>query len=251
MFLKNILHWVYFFVGFSIFFFVFGLKEVLFFGRSYFLPIPTENSFSVQVFKLIQHNFVPPGVQVIATNPISGFITQLEIALILAFIFSSPFFLYATIKYILPALFEHERKIILKSLTLSAILFGLGCLFAYYYMIPLTFKFMYPFTTSLGVVPFFQLDSFMSWAISILMVTGVIFLLPIFMLILSFLGIVKPDFWRKKWRPAFVFLLIFSAVITPDQTGITMVLLFVPLAVLYALGSLLASRHKSAGSECA
>lgn len=244
IFVKGILHWIYFFLGFSFFFFVFGLKEISIFGKIYHLPLPTEGSFSVQVFKIIQNNFIPSGVSIIVTNPWSGFIVQLEIAMTLAFIFTLPIFLYKIIKYISPALFEHEKKAIWKSLILSTGLFILGTLFAYYYMIPLTFKFMYPFSISLGVLPFFSLDAFISWVLCILIATGITFLLPVFMIILSFFGIISPNFWKEKWKQALIFLLIFCAVITPDQTGVTMILLFIPLAVLYAAGAMLSANNK-------
>ncbi|MCX6731838.1 MAG: twin-arginine translocase subunit TatC [Candidatus Parcubacteria bacterium] len=242
IFVKNILYWIFSFVGFSFFFFIFGLKKAAIFGKNYFLPLPTENSFSVQVFKMMERNFMPSGVQLIVTNPWSGFIVQLEIAIILAFIVTFPLFLYKIIKYISPALFEHEKKAILKTTAAFTVLFISGCLFAYYYMIPLTFKFMYPFATSLGIVTFFSLDTFMAWVITILITTGIIFLLPIFIIVLTYLRIVNPDFWRKKWRPAFLSLLIFCAIITPDQTGVTMMLLFVPLAILYTGGAILAGK---------
>src|SRR3989344_68857 len=215
IFIKNIAPWLYSLIGFSAF-------------------------FSVQVFKIIEREFVPPGVQLMVTNPWSGFIAQLKIVVVLAFIVTLPFFLYRVIKWSSPALFKHEKKAVFRSVIMFTVLFMLGCLFAYYYMIPLTFKFMYPFASSLGVITFFALDAFMSWVIAILITNGITFLLPIFMLVLSSLGIVSPIFWRKKWRFAFLCLLIFSAIITPDQTGVTMILLFAPLAGLYMVGSLLA-----------
>ena len=242
IFIKNIAPWLYSLIVFSLFFSIFGLHKVTIYSRDLILPVFSDNSFSVQVFKMIERDFVPPGVQLIVTNPWSGFIAQLEIVIILAFIVTLPFLLYKIIQYCSPALFRHEKKAVFKSIVLFTVLFVSGCLFAYYYMIPLTFKFMYPFASSLGVITFFALDAFMSWVIAILITNGVTFLLPIFMLVLSSLRIVDPDFWRKKWRFAFLCLLIFSAIITPDQTGVTMILLFAPLSVLYMGGSLLARK---------
>jgi sec-independent protein translocase protein TatC len=242
LFAKSLLHWLYAFIGSTLFFFAFGLHAVTLYGRNFILPVFSEDSFSVQLFKIMQHDFMPTGVTLIVTNPMSAFIVQLEIALTLAFVVVSPLLLYKITKYISPALFEHEKKAIFKALTLSSALFISGCLFAYYYMIPLTFKFMYPFTIALEVTPFFTLDAFMSWVIGILLATGITFLLPVFMVALSYVGIVSPEYWKSKWRYAFVFLLIFSAVITPDQTGITMLLLFIPLVALYIAGALLAGR---------
>ena len=200
IFIKNIASWFYVLIGFSLFFSIFSLHRVVIYSRELVLPIISDDSFAIQVFKMIERDFVPKGVQLIVTNPWSGFIAQLEIVIILAFIVTLPLLLYKIIKYSSPALFEHEKKAILKSITLFTVLFVSGCLFAYYFMIPLTFKFMYPFASSLGVMTFFSLEAFMAWVIAILITNGVTFLLPIFMLVLSSLGVVSPDFWRKKWK---------------------------------------------------
>jgi len=242
IFVKNIALWIYSFIGFSLFFYSFGLGKAEIFGRIFIVPIFSKNSFAVQVFKIIERDLLPPGVQLIVTDPWGGFIAQVEIAVVLAFIVTLPFLLYRIMKYCSPALFDHEKRAMLKSVAMFSILFMTGGLFAYYYMIPLTFRFMYPFAASLGIITFFSLDAFMSWVIAILITTGVIFLLPIFMTTLSYLRIISPDFWKAQWRFSLVCLLVFSAVITPDQTGVTMILLFTPLATLYWGGSVLAGR---------
>jgi sec-independent protein translocase protein TatC len=111
-------------------------------------------------------------------------------------------------------------------------------------LIPATFKILYPFATNIGATPFFSLEEFMSSVFSLMVITGIMFLLPIFMVLLSFLGIVKPDFWISKLRFAALFFLIFTAIITPDGTGITMLILFFPLIGLYLIGCLLTGRFK-------
>lgn len=242
IFIKHIAHWLYALVGFSFLFYLFGLKKVAIYGKSFILPVPSDNSLPVQVFKMVKHDLLPEGVQLIVTNPWGGFIAQLQITFILAFIVTFPFLLYKIMRYISPALFAHEKKAMLKTVVMFTVLFMLGNLFAYYYMLPMTFKFMYPFAASLETITFFSLDAFMSWVIAILITTGVIFLLPVFMTVLSYLGLVSSDFWKEKWRFSFLCLLIFSAIITPDGTGISMILLFAPLAVLYMGGSMLAGK---------
>lgn len=242
IFIKSIASWIYALIGFSFFFALFGLHQVVIYGKNIPLPVFSKDSFAVQAFKVIERAFLPEGVRLIVTNPWSGFVAQLELVLIMAFVVTFPFLLYKVIGYCSPALFRHERKAVLKATFLCTGLFVLGGLFAFYYMIPMTFEFMYPFASSLGIITFFALDAFMSWVLSILITTGVIFLLPIFMIVLSAMGVVPPDFWKRKWQPALLCLLIFSAIITPDQTGVTMVVLFTPLAVLYMGGSVMARR---------
>ena len=243
------MHLTYAFFALVLFFFVFGLHIVTIHNINFVAPTFYGDTFPVQVFKIIQRDFMPTGVKLIVTNPLSGFMAQLEIVLIMTFLCVAPFLFYKLVRYVSPALFWHEKRQIVKSLFFSTLLFVLGCLFAYYYMIPLTFKFMYPFTTDLGITPFFLLDSFMSWVVCIAIATGITFLLPVFMILLSSLGIVKPKFWRTRWRHALVILLIFCAVITPDQTGFTMVILFIPLSILYVIGIFLTARLESRDVE--
>jgi len=218
---KTFLPWLYVFLAFTIFFFI--------------LPSPL-NSFSAQFFYKIQEYLLPKGMQLIATNPLTPFLAQMTVALFLGFILTLPFLLYKIIKYLLPALYEHERKTIAKILIPSLILFISGCLFAYLSLIPLTFKLLYPFAKVMGVTQFFAINEFITLTLAFMVAVGVIFLFPVFMVLLSYFGIIKVDFWKKNWRYAILIILIFTAVITPDNSGITMFLLFFPLTGLYFLG---------------
>lgn len=221
-FLKSILYWIYSLFGFSFFFFTSG--------------------FSVQVFQKIQSDLLPPDVHLVVTNPMSAFVSQILLSLLLAFIITFPLFLYKIMQYLSPALFKHEKKLIFQSLLPAILLFFSGCSFAYYFLIPATFKILYPYAVVIGAVPFFSVNEFVSSVLGLMIATGIMFLLPLFMVILSFIGLVKSAIWRNKWRYALLFFLIFTAIITPDGTGITMALLFFPMAGLYFTGCILTSR---------
>src|SRR5258708_2460398 len=108
-FVRNIFSVIYVFLGSSIFFFAFGLKKISIHGSGYFLPFPSENSFSVQIFNHVKRHLLPQSVQLIVTSPLSAFIVQTELALLLGFILTFPFLIYKIIRYISPALFPKER----------------------------------------------------------------------------------------------------------------------------------------------
>src|SRR3989344_4111715 len=110
IFSKHILHRIYFLIGFSFFFFGFGLKEVAVFGKDLFLPLPAENSFSVLVFNKIRLDLLPQDVQLVVTNPMSAFVSQILLSILLSFLLTVPFLIYKIITYLHPALFLHERK---------------------------------------------------------------------------------------------------------------------------------------------
>jgi len=225
-FIKNIMVWLYFLLGFSFFFFL----------------IPAGHTLSVIIFEKIKHDLLPDEVQLIVTNPLSAFLAQVQVSLLMAFIATLPIFLYRMMKYFLPALFDKERKVVMWILSVSTFLFFIGCTFAYLFLIPITFKVLYPYATVIGAVPFFSVGEFISSVFSLMIAVGVMFLLPIFMALLNFLNIVGTDFWKSKWRYAFVLFLVFSAIITPDGTGITMVMLIVPLMILYGLGMIISRK---------
>lgn len=236
IFVRNILHWVYAFVGSSFFFFFFGPEETVVFGKRCFLPVFTQQSFSSLFFNKITDDLLPDGVQLVVTNPMSAFLSQILFSILLGFLLTLPYFLYKIILYLSPALFPREKRVVLWTLFPFFLLFISGSAFAYYYIVPATFSVFYPYATAIGAVTFFSLDEFTYYVFSLMISVGVMFLLPLFMIILSVIGIIKPEFWKKKWRHATLFFLIVSAIITPDGTGITMVMLFVPLAALYFAG---------------
>lgn len=233
---KGIIYCLAVFLFLALFFFAFGVKQVSFLGLNFFLPLPTWHSFSVLFFEQIQKDLVPIGVELIAINPLSAFLAQAIIALCLAFIIGFPFFLYQFIKYLFPAFSQQEKNKIIKAWIPSLFLFIVGCFFAYFLLIPTTLKILYGFPVVMELRPFFVADEFILFVLGLMLVTGIMFLLPIFMVLLSWLGIVKKDFWKSNWRYAISIFLLFSAIITPDGSGITMFMLSVPLAGLYFLG---------------
>lgn len=231
----------------SLFFFAFGPREIDFSGTKLFLPWPTFRSFSVLVFDRIQGDLVPAEVELIVTNPLSAFLTQVIISLFLSSFIILPFFLYRLIKYLSPALSQTEKKKNIKVLLPSLLLFLAGCFFAYFLVIPATLKILYIYPVVMGVTPFFSVNEFIVFVLGLTIATGVMFLLPIFMILMSRLGIVDKNFWKKNWRYAVLIFLIFSAIITPDGSGLTMIMLSVPLFCLYFLGYLFIPKQKKVG----
>src|SRR3989344_4430660 len=242
IFIKSILYWIYSFIGFSFFFFLFGFKDVTIYGEDYILLLPTNYSFSVQFFNRVRDDLLPQGVELITTNPMSAFVSQILFSALLSFLLTTPFLLYKIISYIRPALFPHERRAVLWSLLPMVLLFFSGAMFSYFFLIPATFKVLYPYATVIGVIPFFSINEFIYYIFSLMFAVGLMFLLPLFMILLSIIGIIEADFWRRKWRHAFLFFLILSAIITPDGTGITMAILLVPLVALYFAGYVFANK---------
>ena len=241
---KVFLSWIIILFLLSVFFFGFGLQQAEVFGQIIYYPHPSLHSISAYFLETASRNLLPEGVKIVTLNPLNAFLALMVISLLSAFIVSFPFFLYKLIRYLSPALEQKEKKAVFKVLFPSAFLFIGGCFFAYFLLIPLTFRALYSFAAVIGAEEFFYVMQFVTLVLGLMVVAGIIFLLPVFMGLLVKFGIVEGGFWKKNWRYAIFIFLVFSAIITPDGTGITMMILFVPLTGLYFLGTIVTTKNK-------
>ena len=95
------------------------------------------------------------------------------------------------------------------------------------------------YISSLDVATYFEINEFISFVLALTLASGLAFMLPIFMRTLSSLGIVESSFWIRNFKYSLIAIVIFTAIITPDGTGVTMLMLSIPLISLYLLGWLL------------
>ncbi len=242
----HLLSWFVFLLILIIFFFSFGMREISLYGKELFVPLPTaSSSFAAAFFEYLHTNLVPKGVTLIVTNPLTAFIAQIKTAFFLAFIVSFPFLLQSVITYFAPALYWHERRSFFIIFTSTVALFIGGVLFSYVIVIPPTFRILYEYTDSLGATPFFEAGEFLTLVFGLSFAVGIMFLLPIFMYLLYRLGIVPDNFWSKHWRYALFSFLLVSAIITPDGSGVSMLLLTTPLIALYGLGTIISNNRSS------
>ncbi len=242
MFVGNFTEWLLLLLVFTIFFFAFGIHNITIFGYTFSVPMLSRESFSVQFFDRMVYDLVPNGVTLMVTNPLTAFIAQTKIAVFLAFIFTFPVLIFRLLKYFSPALHKHERIAVFAFALPTAILFALGVVFSYVVMIKPTFSILYSYTGSMGAVPFFTVNEFVNLVLAFSIASGLLFLLPIVMVLLTRFGIVTYDFWKSQWRYAIIVFLIVSAIITPDGSGVTMMLLSAPMAGLYGVGLFVSQR---------
>ncbi|MGB3988885.1 MAG: twin-arginine translocase subunit TatC [Minisyncoccales bacterium] len=233
---KSILNWVYTFLTATVIAFAFGVENILIFGKELTVPFFSYRSFAVIFFDKISRDLLPEGVELIVTGPMEAFWAQVGISFFLAFIATLPVLLFCVLKFLFPAFTSAEKRTTFKVLIPSIILFFSGAIFSYYYLIPATIDILYLFVFNIGAASFFSVKEFVSMVLLLIFGIGTVFMLPIFMVLLSSLGIINPNFWKENWRYSFLFFLIFAAIVTPDGSGVTMMILTVPLTLLYAAG---------------
>lgn len=216
------------------------IQEVSVLGQRFPIVAPGSPSLAVQFFLFAKETLIPVGIPVVALGPVSSFVAPILMAFLVALLLSFPFGIYFMSRFLSPALHPAERKALARFIIPALILFYLGCSLAYFVIIPETFAILYSFASPMGVAPFFALDEFISSVFFLTLTTGIAFLLPVGMTVLSRIGLISGYFWMRHIRIAIMIVLIFSALITPDGSGVTMVFLSAPLLLLYLVGALLA-----------
>lgn len=178
-------------------------------------------------------------------SPIEAFMVRLKISFVIGFMLAFPFVLYKVWSFVAPGLFSNERTRIVPFMLSSSILFYAGVIFCYVILIPVVIGFLLKFGTP-NLSPLLSVTSFFAFVARLCFTFGIVFQLPIIMLILSLLGIVSPRFLLRQWRYAVVFIFLVSAILTPPD-AVSQVLMAGPILVLYfgsALVAMLIIRKK-------
>lgn len=228
----------------ALFCFIFGLKPIEVGEMTVYYPRPELfDNINTQVFNQIKDDLIrDPRIELIPIGIADTVIVQLEISLFLGVLFGMPMIVYQLGKFVAPGLYPNEKKIIINTAIPATLLFVIGCLFSYLIIIPFTIDFLYGFTFAMDVQPYLSVESFVSFVIIFLITYGLVFELPVIMTGLTRLGVVKAEFWRNNWRYAFVAMVIFGAIVTPDGSGVTQLIVALPMMLLYVIGYFISKR---------
>lgn len=174
----------------------------------------------------------------IVTHPSDLFDIVMNASIAIGLIIASPVIIWQIWGFLSPALYGHEKKLVIPMLVGAALLFFAGMALAYIYVLPVTFAFLLGFQSQ-SVKAMLTVHELSGFVISMCLAFGAVFEMPIVILLLSLIGIVKPQFLSKFRRHAFVGCVIAAALITPGQDPTSLTLLTIPLYALYELSILL------------
>jgi sec-independent protein translocase protein TatC len=178
--------------------------------------------------------------RLITTHPAEAFRFILNLALLLGTILASPVIVWHLWGFLSPALYKHEKKVVIPILVLGAILFLAGCALSWFVILPLTLK-VFTGIQSESLEPMFRASEYFSFAMGMSVALGAAFELPTVILLLSLLGIVTPSMLHRFRRFALVGAIVLGAFITPGQDPLTLILMAGPLYALYELSVILSA----------
>ncbi len=196
-----------------------------------------------QFFASVGYNFHfrAFNIQLIATDLSSQFMTHISTSLYLGLLCASPYILFELFRFVSPALYDNERKYSIPVLLIIYILFIIGVLMSYYILFPISFRFLGTYSVAEQVHSTITLDSYISTFVTLTLVMGVIFQLPVVAFFLAKLGIINGNVLAKYRQYALLIIMITAAIITPPDL-MTLVLVTIPLYLLYELSIIVARK---------
>jgi sec-independent protein translocase protein TatC len=200
-------------------------------------------AFSKRLFDVIMKpiiNSLPEGSTLIFTRPAEGFTTYLKVSFFAALILAFPFVLYQAWRFIAPALYKHEKQIVVPFIFFGTVFFAAGASFCYFIAAPPAFKFLLSEYSSEYVRAFPTIGDALSFFMSLILGFGLVFEFPLVVFVLARLGIVNSQTLRSKRKYAILISGIAAAVITPTTDAVSMMFMLVPLLLFYELGILVA-----------
>lgn len=193
------------------------------------------------LFSLLKRPIDPyiNGTELLALSVSAPFMITFRMALTVGVVLAAPIIVYQVWSFLAPALTKHERRTIIPALYLGAVLFSIGIALAYIYVLPMTLSFLGGFQTP-SLRWALTADFYFGFVIKLLVAFGVMFELPVVVLILATLGLVTSKFLASKRRYAIAAMAVIAALITPGDAITATVFMMGPLILLYELSIVLA-----------
>ena len=175
-------------------------------------------------------------------SPTEVFIIQIKTAIVLDVIICFPYIMKKIWDFVVPALYENERKFIKSVVFLSTVLFILGVAFCVFVILPLIIKFGISFATP-SIQAVFGISNVVTLSLWMAVVFGLMFQMPLLTHALIKYGIVDYETISDKRPYVVVILLIIAAILTPPDV-LSQVLLFTPTYLLFELGLMFSRKNK-------
>jgi len=177
-----------------------------------------------------------PGGKLFITRPTDAFIITLKLAVLVGAVLASPVVLWQLWAFLSPALYAREKRFLIPILIAGLLLFLGGALMAYLWVLPTALKLLFSFQRP-DLEFIITADEYFSFASLFILAFGVVFELPLVIVLLAAFGVVHPNFFAKNRPIALVVGAIVAALLTPPD-AVSMMMMLVPLMVLYEVGIL-------------
>lgn len=167
-------------------------------------------------------------------SPAEGFFSYLKLAVFAGLMLALPVVLGQVWGFVAPALTQSEKRWALLMVPGAAILFFSGVAFGYLVVWPAAVKFFLGFGNE-TLQPMLSLGQYLSFLISFILPFGIIFNLPLALLVLAKMGIISSSFLAKKRRVMILVAFVAGGIITPTPDIFSQTMMAIPIILLYEI----------------
>ena len=183
------------------------------------------------------------------TTIMEGFNMIIQMCVLGGLACSAPFMLFFIGQFVAPALSEKEMKAVLPMCLSALVLFVIGSVFAFFFLVPATVRMAIEINKGFDLAFRWNVGSYYSVLSWLVLGVGAAFEFPLVIVLLVWMGIVSTAFLRKYRRHAIVVIFIIAAVITPTPDPFVQTTFALPLYALYEIAILVASRIEKKRTE--
>ena len=170
-----------------------------------------------------------------------AFDLKLKIALFSGVVLSSPVWLFELFAFFAPGLTRREKKYTFGFALTAIPLFAAGITFGFF-LFPHMVELLAGFSSNEDST-ILTASYYVDFVMKIVLAIGVAFVLPVFVVMLNFLGLVSSKTIRRSWRLIVVVITLFSALVTPAADVLSMFLVAVPMSALFAAAMVITQLH--------
>lgn len=212
-------------------------KRLMFSSVVLIVSILVSYNFSEVIVKYIVD--IAPNINFVFIAPAELLMSYIKIAVISGFVVSAPFLSLQIWIFISPGLTKSEKRTIALSLFIGGIFFIAGVVFAFLVILPIMLQFFMGFQIE-EIEEMISFSNYLTFVINTLLSFGIIFELPIIMVILTKFHIISVSFIKKNRKYIILIIFVIAAILTPPEV-ITQILLAGPMLLLFEVGVLFAS----------
>jgi sec-independent protein translocase protein TatC len=218
---------------------IIGLSIVLAAIGGWFLADPVWSALSDPIIEIARER--NRDAEINYTTVTEAFDTKIAIAVVLGIVMAAPVWLYQVWAFFLPALMKRERRLALGFLSAAVPLFLAGVT-AGWMVLPNIVVLLTSFAPEQSAT-LLTAKVYLDFALKLVLAIGVGFVLPVFLVVLNFVGVLEARSIIKGWRVAIIIIALFTAIATPAADVVSMVILAIPMVVLYFIAAGIATVH--------
>ncbi len=222
---------------------VFDIRYISVFGITFpFIYPDFYGNIGTQFLFLMESHVLSGTYNLITLNATDGLVADLYCCMFLSFAFTLPLIVDQVGKFLSPGLRRKEVDALRSVVVPGTLLFAAGAIIGIVFFIPELFRIFYSYSVGIGALPDLRITGFIYFVLIYMIVFGVSFEVPVFMVMLTRFGLITADYWADKWRYAVVGSLLFGLIFSPGVIGFTMIVMAIPMIALYFGGIYFARR---------